>query len=576
MFSNLKNYHFNRIDSDSRQQIDNDVNDDGTDIGIDIDNDIGKDINKDIGNNIKSDIQDDIENDINHCQSCQTPLSMYLAREPLFDHSNRSAPPSPTLSQKLSSSSPKSTASYQSPLRSLSPNLSPTNTPLDIWWSDLPAHRRNLIIESDSWPILTENNLINSPLFESKDSSNLNSTNFTNSCNTCHSLNSNSTNSQSTSNHQNFITSSPTQSHTSQSPRSIRPSRPSRSSSTNLNLLIPTPLDHDELDPLLSSPSLEDPFTSSSNHSISNQPLQTIQNQNHIAHTPILDQNAFKPSVRRKKKKDEQESLLTKSLRRLSRKLPNIQWGNLNVIRLGSNPNHEIIKEQEQEDDLLPSGVVDLVDQDQIEPNEVVENSKEDEKNQITRLVKSWTFDTIQPQNRLNGTFINDPEMEWSSMMVQLESFSPNLEKNQKRKNKTKIKNNEENPKKQVEPDDEKPDQNKIKSIERKKNHDGISNITEGSRRRRKNNNHAQNNTIKKNKKMVVIKKRLVSNPLHLLQLTLELEMMRNQKIKSPLKQRAIKLIVIRDRLSSITQKDQSKLNFHHSLIGPSPLRFEL
>ena len=30
--------------------------------------------------------------------------------------------------------------------------------------------------------------------------------------------------------------------------------------------------------------------------------------------------------------------------------------------------------------------------------------------------------------------------------MVQLESFSPNLEKNQKRKNKTKIKNNEENP----------------------------------------------------------------------------------------------------------------------------------
>jgi hypothetical protein len=63
-----------------------------------------------------------------------------------------------------------------------------------------------------------------------------------------------------------------------------------------------------------------------------------------------------------------------------------------------------------EEENVLPSGVVE--DQDSS-----VILAGEEEQAQISRLVKSWTSDNIQPQNSLNGSFIVDPEMEWYAVL---------------------------------------------------------------------------------------------------------------------------------------------------------------
>jgi hypothetical protein len=86
---------------------------------------------------------------------------------------------------------------------------------------------------------------------------------------------------------------------------------------------------------------------------------------------------------------------------------------------------------------------------------------------------------------------------------------------------------------------------------------------------------HPDGATHQERKQAVKITRRVVSNPLHLLQLSLELEMMRKFKIKSPLKQRSMKLILTKLPPSSSASSSASGIHNEFEYVC-SPLRFEI
>ncbi|KAI9608547.1 hypothetical protein H4Q26_004730 [Puccinia striiformis f. sp. tritici PST-130] len=427
--------------------------------------------------------------------------------------------------------------------------------PLSTWWSDLPPHRRAHIIEAESWPIFTPSApvpILGSPL--------------SGYC-ACSSL---PAPEPSTS-----ALSSPEQTkHTPDSslPNSTLSSGSRPPFSTNLNLLVPAPLDQDEIDPLLSGhrSTLEIDTSSFSTPS-----LPSIAD----CRADACDSEPNSQPIRRKKRRGEEstpnstESLLTKSLRRLSRKLPNIQWGNLSVrmynpqqlagSRTGRDGADGVDEEGPgEEENVLPSGVVD--------EDSSADPVGEDEKAQISRLVKSWTSDNIQPQNSLNGSFIVDPEMEWSSMMVQLETFSPN---SNKKAHQLRTQTERKMPRRtRAEQHSRRPPGGNSDSTptsrmagDRRGSVEGEGTVSKKRLTRSQQQKQQQQRGVKsgsdqaQKKNMVKLTRRVVSNPLHLLQLTLELNMMRNYKIKSPLKQRSMKLI-----LTKLSPNSQANNEFEY------------
>ncbi|KAI7963590.1 hypothetical protein MJO29_004017 [Puccinia striiformis f. sp. tritici] len=524
-----------------------------------------------------------------NCQTCRFPLSRASSessfllslsyRSPLFDdfdEEDAAAHSHDPINHEASFSDEQDQVSRQPSLCSSSPD---SPHPLSTWWSDLPPHRRAHIIEAESWPIFTPSApvpILGSPL--------------SGYC-ACSSL---PAPEPSTS-----ALSSPEQTkHTPDSslPNSTLSSGSRPSFSTNLNLLVPAPLDQDEIDPLLSGhrSTLEIDTSSFSTPS-----LPSIAD----CRADACDSEPNSQPIRRKKRRGEEstpnstESLLTKSLRRLSRKLPNIQWGNLSVrmynpqqlagSRTGRDGADGVDEEGPgEEENVLPSGVVD--------EDSSADPVGEDEKAQISRLVKSWTSDNIQPQNSLNGSFIVDPEMEWSSMMVQLETFSPNSNKKahqlrtqteRKMPRRTRAEqhsrrppggNSDSTPTSRMagdrrgsvegEGDRSEPVVQEDRSMKRSQSKKRLTRSQQQKQQQQRGVKSGSDQAQKKN--MVKLTRRVVSNPLHLLQLTLELNMMRNYKIKSPLKQRSMKLI-----LTKLSPNSQANNEFEYI---SSPLRFEI
>ncbi|EHS62826.1 uncharacterized protein PGTG_21147 [Puccinia graminis f. sp. tritici CRL 75-36-700-3] len=522
-----------------------------------------------------------------NCQTCRFPLSRASSessfllglsyRSPLFDDFDEEGLPGHPHESSSNHEPPfadeRDQVSRQPSFCSSSPDSS---HPLNTWWSDLPPHRRAHIIEAESWPIFTPSAPV--PILGSPMSGH---------CACSSDLSTSDDNLRDPSKH------SQDSSHPSSTPSSG--SRPSLS--TNLNLLIPTPLEQDETDPLLSAhPPKLDSFPSSTS-------IETTTPGNEACET----ESSSQPTRKKKRRGEESapkssESLLTKSLRRLSRKLPNIQWGNLSV-RMHTNEgakvgDHEIDEEggPGEEENVLPSGVVD--DQDSS-----VILAGDEEQAQISRLVKSWTSDNIQPQNSLNGSFIVDPEMEWSSMMVQLETFSPNSNKkphklrtqtertlprnmrgeqqHSRRSDSTSMggRNMGGERRRSVDGEDESlaPSGQDPQPTKRSQSRKRLSRNQALKQQHHSPNHHHQDRRGQQERKLSVkITRRVVSNPLHLLQLSLELEMMRKFKIKSPLKQRSMKLILTKLPPSSSSSSSSAIGNHIEFEYVRSPLRFEI
>ncbi|WAR53755.1 hypothetical protein PtB15_3B264 [Puccinia triticina] len=492
-----------------------------------------------------------------NCQTCRFPLSRASSqssfllglsyRSPLFDDFDEEGGGGLTQEASLFDDE-RPQVSRQPSICSSSPDSS-SHHPLSTWWSDLPPHRRAHIIEAESWPIFTPSAplpILGSPLLSGHCAcSSLPSCELPSSDDTAR---------------------EPPKDSSSTSLGS-RPSFP-----TNLNLLIPTPLDQDETDPLLSAHPAPGPIspTTTGEPSAGND----------------LDCAAQLPTRKKKPVPRSSESLLTKSLRRLSRKLPNIQWGNLSVRmhtsgqmggpkRADGEGAGEDGTADDEQDNVLPSGVVD--------EDPAVELLGDDEKAQISRLVKSWTLDNIQPQNSLNGSFIVDPEMEWSSMMVQLETFSPD---SNKKPHKLRTQTERQIPRRT------RAEQHSRRSgsgeggstaagregdVDEQRSGGGPAEgkpakRAQSRKRLARNQQHKQrgsSSATSERKQALKFARRVVSNPLHLLQLTLELEMMRNAKIKSPLKQRSMKLVLT--KLNPNAGNNHNEFEF----VG-SPLRFEI
>ncbi|KAI8455158.1 hypothetical protein BY996DRAFT_1860105 [Phakopsora pachyrhizi] len=401
---------------------------------------------------------------------------------------------------------------------------------LHNWWQNLPAHRQALIIKSHSWSILTSDPTIlkNSDLSPVA-----------------------------------YSQSEQEEGKKSQiqleEPRSEeckkQKQRPNLRGSLYLlskaprvcNQLTPSPLESDEVDPLLKF-SISDPIKSERKDSFPDNSTAVLSLQIAIPQIesikpqskPLLSQ---KESIRLKYLRTRMqshlkisgESVLTKSLKRLSLNMTNqFEWG-LPI----SNGVQKAKNKEEMYKNLQSLNVDDYWEDNYIKKR---------------NLIESWTLDTIQPLNQTSGSLVNDPEMGWSSMMVQLESFSS--------KNLTCKKTS--NHQKQIKKPLEHLNQSINKPYRRKESSEtfrsfGIS--KKNSRRYTGDELIYKQMTTKrlanKNKIKYKIVERMVSNPLHLLQLTLELEMMRKNKIVSPLKQRSIKLIVERHRITN--RKDHEK-----------------
>lgn len=341
-----------------------------------------------------------------NCHTCQAPFSrttneslspLHLSYEsPLFDDLDQdlhplpdpSSPDTPSIDLELAPGCRSSSFDSSSP---------DSPQPLGSWWSDIPPHRRAHIIQADLWPIFTP------------------STPPGGVCESCSSpVSTRECWTSDPSPPSQEVDDSHESSFKSASPSPVAsPPQSCAASSTNLvNLLVPTPLDHDEVDPLLSTSTPSDPTKAIIASSL---PILTsigVSDESHQESSPSIKSKLSHQAInRRRKRRDESNSKLSrnplaKSLRKLGRKLSYMPWRNLQYDTHspedrssvpaqghGRRPSSELI--------VHPAPTDGEPDQDDLDSRKKSE------------LVSSWTLEHVQPQNFVNGSFIDNSEMEW-------------------------------------------------------------------------------------------------------------------------------------------------------------------